>query len=128
MSVLLPLDEDVTVCRVNAGGVAAEWVEAGVATLDQATFVCLSTGQSGDEALRAGRPAAHELAAATGARVLSVGCRAVDDGVDAWAWLLGEGVDLASAAFIVGFGSEQLAAAVRSAAQSRGLPVPPSFS
>jgi hypothetical protein len=131
VTLLLPLDH-VTVCPVDAGGVAAEWVEATVATPGQTTFVCFAGADSGDGALAANRWWAEELAASTGARVLSVGCRsessrpylAVEDALTAWTWLLGEGVALSNATFFDGAGVEDLAGAVRSAARDLGLPVP----
>lgn len=131
MTLLLPLDH-VTVCPVDAGGVAAEWVEATVASPDQATFVCFSGGPSADDALAANRWWAEELAASSGARVLSVGCRveaehpyhSVEDGLAAWNWLLKEGVALSNATFFDGSGAAALASAVRNAAQDLGLQVP----
>ena len=127
----------VDVCRVDASGVPAEWVEATVATPGQATFVHFSTGPSGVEALTAGRELAREAAMASGARVFSVGCRsepggfevaAVEDGVTAYVWLLGEGLDLEASCFILDPAGGGLACAVAAAAKARGLPVPPTGS
>jgi hypothetical protein len=76
-----------TLCPVDAGGVPAEWVEATVATDRQPTVVYFHLGD--------GRPAACDLALATGARVLSVPCPSgAGPGVAAYTWLLGEGVNL----------------------------------
>lgn len=117
----------VDVCRVDAGGVPAEWVEATVATAGQPTYVLFSDGRSGIEALTAGRELAREIAIATGARVLSIGCRSatVDDGVTAYGWLLGEGLDLHTTCFVIDPAGGGLASAVTAAAKARGLPVPP---
>ena len=124
----------VDVCGVDAGGVPAEWVEATVATPGQPTYILFSGARSGAEALTAGRELARETAIATGARVFSVGCRcvpgglegaAVDDGVTAYAWLLGEGLDLQATCFIMDPAGGGLACAVAAAAEARGLPIPP---
>lgn len=91
----------VSSCRVDAGGVPAEWVEATVATEGQPTIVYLLSG--GVDALEQRRPSAGDLAVATGARVFTVAClpqgtpsshAAVENGMAAYTWLLGEGCDL----------------------------------
>lgn len=123
----------VSICRVDAGGIPAEWVESTVATAGQATFVHFSEGGSGDEGLRIARGTVRALTLATGARVFSVGCRlgpahrqeaAVEDGLTAYAWLLEEGLDLQTSAFIAGETPRSVAGGVLAAATHRGLPPP----
>ena len=122
-----PSPDAVLVCGVDAGGIPGEWVEVTVATPGQATFLHFSSGRSGVEALMAGRELACEVAIATGARVFSVGCRraGVQDGVTAYAWLLGEGLDLHTSCFIMDPAGNGLARAVAMAARACGLPIPP---
>lgn len=93
---------------VDAAGVAVEWIEAEPATPGQATLVCFAGPHRNGVGLAAIRPLATRLAIATEARVLSVGCRplagpcraSVESGVAAWVWLLGEGCDLSTTAFV----------------------------
>lgn len=116
-------------CPVDADGVPAEWVEAGIATLGQSTFVLFE--RSGyPETLPDHQALAEWLAVTTGARVLSVGSSAasgmdaVHEGVRAYVWLLGEGLDLRRSAFVGDAAGDDLAAAVLQAAEERGLPLP----
>ena len=121
-----PLPE-MTFCGVDADGVAAEWVEATVATAGQWTLICLGTS-SGSASLDVARRLARKLAMNTGARVLNVGCRpaaAVDDGIAALAWLIGEGTDLERTAFIDDGHCGDAIVNVLSGAMDQGLPVPP---
>ena len=120
-------------CRVDASGVPAEWVEATVATAGQPTLVYFHGHGSGRDALTVGRRLAANLALATGARVFSVGCRlareqsqaaAIEDGVAAYVWLLGEGCDLDTTAFISDFSSGARAVGVLRSARDGGLPLP----
>lgn len=87
-------------CRVDAAGVTAEWVEARAATLTQPTFVYFVRGHGDGEVLEAVRPAAGDLAVATGARLFTVDCPTVAHGITAYRWLLAEGCDLDGTAFI----------------------------
>ena len=89
-----------SVVLVDAGGVPAEWVEATVATGGQPTVVWFFSGGTDDLQRVRGRIGA--LAAATGARVLTVACGsdrdppdaiAIERGLVAYLWLLGEGTD-----------------------------------
>lgn len=123
----------VTHCPVGADGVGAEWVEATAADEDQATLVYfLGAGQTQD-ALEFARPMAEQLAALAGARVLSVACQsgprrslagAVEAGLTAYSWLLGEGCDVALTTFVSSPSDAGLVGAVRAAAARRGLPLP----
>jgi hypothetical protein len=113
---------NLTVQPVDAGGTPAEWVEATVATVGQATLLIFDAG---DRQTSRGERAGH-LAVTTGARVLRVDCRPagtllspIEAGVAAYEWLLGEGLDLARATFV-----GRYAAGVRDAACRKGLPVP----
>jgi monoterpene epsilon-lactone hydrolase len=123
----------VTHWPVDSGGVPAEWVEATVATTGQPTLVYFHGSHDGRGCLAGGRAPAADLAAATGARVLSVGCRlaggntrssAVEDGVAAYAWLLNEGCDVDTTAFIGDPVGAARAVGVLLAARGQGLPVP----
>jgi monoterpene epsilon-lactone hydrolase len=111
-------------CPVDAGGVEAEWVEACVATSDQPTLVYFHGGPRITGDAESGRRRAGTLAVATGARVLSVTCVAVDDGVAAYVWLLGEGVDLDTTTFVCDAAGGDRAGAVLQAARDRKLPLP----
>lgn len=120
-------------CRVDAGGVPAEWLEANVATASQRTIVCFLGGGYGVDALEQNRPSAGDLAVATGARVLTIACLAPDtpslaaavkNGVTAYAWLLGEGCDVNLTAFTHDSVGASLLEGILVAARSRGLPVP----
>ena len=98
----------VTRCSVDADGVPAEWIETTAATVDQMTLVVFAGDGHAPMEFDATRRLAGNLAVATGARVLLIGCRAgseslddvVRDGLDGYAWLLGEGVDLETTALI----------------------------
>lgn len=123
----------VSYCRVDAAGVPAEWVEVTTATPDQMTVLYFRVGPAPSTAVDAARPVAAELAKATGGRVLSVGCRgeslppsssAVDDGLAAFAWLLGEGCDPALTVFVANRETAALAHTVFQAARDSGLPIP----
>ena len=116
-------------CRVDAGGVPAEGAEATIARPDQLTFVWFRSDLDPSVAVEANRAAAGELAAATGARVFTVGCRgwsgppsptAVEDGVTAYVWLLSEGSDSALTAFVADRETDSLAKAVLRSARERG--------
>lgn len=103
---------------VNAGGVPAEWIEVRAATVGQQTLVCFP-GPEAD-----GMRMATDLALRTGARVLVVPGSSVADGVAAWAWLLGEGCDTASTAFVGTTAGSVRAFDVLAEAQRRGLALP----
>jgi len=120
-------------CRVDAAGVAAEWVEATAATETQPTIVYFLGSADGPGALERSRRLAGELAVNTRARVLTVACSsrgeasstaAVEAGVAAYAWLLGEGCDPESTVFTHDATSAPLVAAILLAAGKDGLPVP----
>jgi hypothetical protein len=107
---------------VDADGVRAEWVEAVAAALGQPTIILFyDPSASTDETVRM---AAGELAVSTGARVLTVECMSVRDGVTAYAWLLGEGSDPPTTSFTGESADSSLPAAVRRGVQARGLPEP----
>lgn len=123
----------VSCCQVDAAGVPAEWVEATVATHGQRTFVYFLRDGDRPGALTRSRPSAESFAVATGARVLTVACSsprqtsqaaAIEDGLAAYAWLIGEGCDPLSTAFIDDSTGAELAEAVLVAAKNQGLPVP----
>ena len=89
-----------SVVPVDAAGVPAEWVEATVATRGQRTVVWFLSG--GTDHLQRVRRRIGAFAAATGARVLTIGCGsdsdpsdaiAIERGLVAYRWLLGEGTD-----------------------------------
>src|SRR5439155_10874063 len=92
-----PGQSPVSRCPVNAGGIPAEWVEVTAATPEQPTLILFPEVDSS---------LAAPLAIATGARVLQVGSRrrherpTVDDGTTVWDWLLREGCDVTTTAFI----------------------------
>lgn len=121
-------------CRIDAAGVPAEWVEAGVATKHQPTMVCFLSSGGTVDALEQIRPSAWDLAMRTGARVLSVACSActepsphtaaVKAGLTAYAWLLSEGCDLDRTTFAHEPGGGPLVEGIRVGAVIRGLPVP----
>ena len=120
-------------CRVDAGGVCAEWVEANPASEDQPTLVFFVADRHVGDAIETTRPLAWNLAVATRARVLTVACASgdgvvhggtVEEGVAAYAWLLGEGCDLDLTAFVSERAEISLATAVLFAAVRRGLPPP----
>lgn len=123
---------DLSSICVDADGVPAEWVEVTTATPDQWTFVCFCGGPDPSSAIEGGWAAAAEIALATGARVLVVGCRstsrgvssAVEDGLSAYRWLLGEGCETALTAFVTLAEIDTVAPAVLLAASDDGLPVP----
>jgi hypothetical protein len=89
---VLSLIRRVSYCRVDADGIPAEWVEAGVATEAQPTYVWFVDG--GVETLERCRGPAGDLASATGARVLTVACSWGPEGLVVLAWLFGEGCDV----------------------------------
>src|SRR5581483_2168755 len=129
----MPLAPEVTYAAVAAGGVPAEWaVPPGVAVA-ASTLVYFHGGGYGMGSVNTIRPLVSQLAATTGARVLSVDYRlapehpcpaAIDDAVTAYAWLLEQGV----AAQTIAFGGDSagggLTVAALLAARDRGLPLP----
>ena len=119
-------------CPVDAGGVPAEWIEATAATAGQPTLVCFAGPDLPREARVGTRPLAARLALATGARVLHVGCRVpsrpsravIEDVVAAWRWLLGEGCDVRTTAFIAPSADGARALDVLLEVRRRCLPLP----
>lgn len=120
-------------CLVDAGGVDAEWVEATVATECQPTVVFFLGCGYGMDSLERSRRSAGDLAVSTGARVLTVACSApgeplsraaVEAGVAAYAWLIGEGCNLDLTAFTHDSSGAALVEAILLEAISDGLPVP----
>jgi acetyl esterase/lipase len=116
-------------CRVDAGGVPAEWVEATAATEGQPTFVYFLSGGYGGDALEQSRPSAERLALASGARVLTVACSpphavAIEAGIAAYAWLIGEGCDVDRTMFVHDTSAASVVDAIVVEASTRGLPVP----
>jgi hypothetical protein len=114
--------EAVSHCPVDADGVEAEWVEAAVASPGQATIVHMV--DSALNSLETARPLAGRLAVMTGARVLTVLCPTISDGVTAYAWLLDEGLDLETTYFRAARPDDDLTGAVKRSAQRLGLPLP----
>ena len=109
-----------TRCAVDAHGVRAEWVESVMATVDQETIVYFSPDKP-SRGSNDGHDHAVRLALVTGARVLRVECTMALDGATAYAWLLGEGLDLNTTTFA---GPTALLTAVRAEAVRRALPLP----
>lgn len=109
----------ITRCAVDANGVRAEWVESVVATAGQETIIFFRPGKGSTQTDE--HDHAVRLALVTGARVLRVVCTTAVDGATAYAWLLGEGLDLNATKLA---GSTALLAAVRAEAIDRGLPLP----
>ena len=121
----------VSYCRVNAAGIAAEWVETTVATNGQPTIVYFVSDGYGGDALEQCRPTARHLALASGARVFTVDCSAqgsravaVQRGIAAYAWLLGEGCDGDLTTFAHESTGASLVEALLMAAKREGLPLP----
>jgi len=105
-------------CPVNAGGVAAEWIEVVAATVGQPTLVCFPGPETDRMGLATG------LALRTGARVLVVGGSSVEDGMTAWTWLLHEGCDAERTTFVGTTAGSVRAFDVLAEAQLRGVTVP----
>ena len=111
-------------CEVDADGVCAEWVEAVVATPGQQTILLLHRSRAAGAAREALRSWAGRLAVTTGARILNVECSNASDGVTAYAWLLGEGLDLDTTTFLGSPADGDLPYALQRAAEGLGLPLP----
>ena len=120
-------------CRVDADGVAAEWVEATVATRGQPTLVYFPAGGYGPDVLEQNRPVAGTLAVVSDARVLVVACRqaaglahsaAIERGIAVYRWLLREGSDLETTTFVGDSGDSSLVRALLAEARNRRLPLP----
>ena len=101
------------------------------AAVGQATLVYfLSDGHR--DSLHRSRPIGERLAAVTGARVLTVACpvgcagypAAVEAGLTAFTWLLGEGCDVGLTAFVTDHSNDELVVDILIAAANRGLPIP----
>lgn len=107
---------------VDADGVRAEWVEAVAATPDQPTII-LFYDPSARNTERV-RLVAGKLAISTGARVLTVECTTAEEGVRAYAWVLGEGLDPDTTSFIGESVDSPVPAAVRRGVEALGLPQP----
>ena len=122
----------VTCYAVEAGGAPAKWIEATVATSNQSTALCFVGDRPGTVSWRLALASAAQLAVATGARVLVVGTlhapvqrlECLQDGLAAYRWLLGEGVDLTTTAFADGAPGCRLAEAIFAMARRLGLPLP----
>lgn len=122
--------ESVSRCAVRAAGVPVEWIEATAASIGQLTLIYLHRcGHWASSHWTAGS-VAGTLAAATRGRVLMVCCdgqsktSAVDDGVAAYRWLLGEGVNLNATALLADRVDSLLSESVRVSASQFGLPLP----
>ena len=123
----------VSYCQVDAAGVPAEWVEATAAREGQPTIVYFLSASCCVGALDDSRLSAGELARATGARVLTVAClpegegidaAAVERGIAAYAWLIGEGCNLDLTAFTHDPTGAPLMEAILVTARNDGLPLP----
>ena len=99
-------------------------MEATTAYRGQQTFVYLSWSAAGGDSLEAARRPAATLACATGGRVFSVECATVEDGVIAYAWLCGEGLEPDRTVLVADPSAAGLADAVFRLARDRQLPVP----
>ncbi len=100
MAVLLGGAPDAKVEKINAGGVAAEWVGAPGFDPDRA-LLYLHGGGYAIGSLNTHRRMAYDISAACGVRVLVIDYRlapehpfpaAVDDAATAWRWLLQQGL------------------------------------
>ena len=120
-------------CRVDAGGIPAEWVEVTTATTTQPTVVYFVGHRSGGAALETTRAQAGRLAGSIGARVLTVACGApardsrsneTQRGLAAYLWLLGEGCDPGRTVFVSDPSDAGLLRTVLLAARRRGVPLP----
>jgi epsilon-lactone hydrolase len=140
----MPLADGVSWSPVDAGGVAAEWVEPpgsgvgagaglGVGVGVGATIVYFHGGGYGMGSVNTIRPLVSQLAVAASARVLSVDYRlapehpfpaAVDDAVTAYGWLLDQGTDPSTVAFGGDSAGGGLTVATLLAARDRQLPIP----
>lgn len=141
----MPLADGVSWSPVDAGGVAAEWVEspgagAGVGARGgvggaaaAGTMLYFHGGGYGMGSVNTIRPLVSQLAAAASARVLSVDYRlapehpfpaAVDDAVTAYGWLLDQGTDPSTVAFGGDSAGGGLTVAALLAARDRRLPMP----
>ena len=125
--------DGMSVCPVEVGGVRAEWVEVTPATVEQQTLVYFVRQRDVDDVLPMARPTAGRIAAATGGRVLAVDCgmggplrtgAAVKAGLTAYAWLLGEGCDVALTTFVSHWSDNVVVQGILVAAAHRGLPLP----
>lgn len=105
-STAAPVPDDVTVERVDAGGVAADWVSAPGADASKAVLYLHGGGYVIGSAVTH-RELASRVSRASGARVLVVDYRlapehpfpaAVDDAVAAYRWMLGQGIAPSAAA------------------------------
>jgi monoterpene epsilon-lactone hydrolase len=131
----MPLAPGVTCTAVDAGGVAAEWVDPPGVESSAPTLLYFHGGGYGMGSVNTIRPLVSQLAAATSARVLSVDYRlapehpcpaAVDDAVTAYAWLLQEGHEPGTVAFGGDSAGGGLVVAAMVAAKDRGLAIPAS--
>ena len=96
-----PLDENIKLERVGAGGVPAEWVAAPDAADDQVLLYLHGGGYMGGS-MRSHRVMLSRLSRASGMRVLGLEYRlapenpfpaAVEDSIAAYRWLLSQGVE-----------------------------------
>ena len=129
----MALAPGVTITAVDAGGVPAEWVDPPGVAGPAPTLLYFHGGGYGMGSLNTIRALASQLAAASGARVLSVGYRlapehpfpaAVDDAIAAYRWLLEQGADPATVAFGGDSAGGGLTVAALLAARDQGLPSP----
>ena len=112
-------------CRVDAGGVPAEWVEITPATEGQPTLVLFLDLPCDPDPLETGRLRAGRLAATTRARVITVACRGtVERAVAAYAWLLREGCDPETTSFVCDSDDASLLPAILGTVRAAALPPP----
>ncbi len=128
----IPLLDGTRIEEVDAGGVTCEWVSAPASRSDHAVLYLHGGGYVIGSRL-SHRPMMSRLAAASGARVLSVEYRrapehphpaAVEDAVAAWRWLLGAGVSPARAAIAGDSAGGGLTMATLVALRDAGVPLP----
>lgn len=108
---------------LEVAGTPVEWVEACFATIGQPTIIYMARSQ-GHSAF------ADALAVSTWARVLCIDLsarlrgRPVEQCLRVYAWLLDEGVDLDTTAFVADRRDDSFILAVMQAAKHRRLPMP----
>jgi acetyl esterase/lipase len=127
-----PLPDGARATSIDAGGVAAEWVEAPESSA-AATMVYLHGGGYTVGSVGTHRATVARLAAATGTRGLSLDYRlgpehpfpaAVDDAVAAYRWLLGRGVDPRTVVVAGDSAGGGLTVATLVALRDAGVPLP----
>lgn len=132
LATFLPTPEDATTEAVSAGGVPAEWISAPGSDSGR-TILYLHGGGYCIGSIDTHRTLCYGLAAAAGARILSLGYRlapedpfpaAVEDAEAAYCWLISEGFDASQIALAGDSAGGGLVVAVSIALKQRGSPLP----